>query len=290
MTARLRDTFTKAINDFLADDCTTMAAALAYYTVFSLPSLLLIVIYVAGVVYGREAIAGQIQAKLSGQMGPQVAAEIQTMVRNVAQSHTGGIIATALGAAGLAFSGTSVFMQLQASLNRAWKVQAGGSIRSFAMERITSGLLIVGAGAIALVSLGAGSLISAYSKSLPFPGASYAGEVVLSFVVFAAVFAMILKVLPDVELGWRDVWIGAVFIAALFVLGKFLIGLYIAHSGTANAYGAAGSLALLLLWTYYSSLIFLLGVEVTQAWVRQYREVRPKNGAALIQPKAAKSA
>ena len=290
MAARIRDVFTKTLQDFSSDDCSTMAAALAYYTIFSLPSLLLIVIYIAGLVYGKEAIAGQIQTKLSGTMGPEVAGEVQTMVRNVAQSHTGGIVATALGIVGLIFSATSVFMQLQRSLNRAWKVKAESSgIRGFAVKRITSGLLIVGAGVIALVSLAAGSAVSAFSGMLPFAGAAYAGEVVLSLIIFVALFAMILKVLPDVEIGWRDVWAGAVFIAVLFVVGKFLIGLYVAHSGTASAYGAAGSLALLLLWTYYSALVFLLGVEFTQAWVRQHRQIQPKHGAVAIEPRAAQS-
>ena len=133
MAATIRSVLTKTFRDFSADNCTTMAAALAYYTVFSLPSLLLIVIYIAGLVYGQEAASGQIQAKLSGTMGPQVAAEIQTMVRNVAHSHTGGIIATALGIAGLVFSATSVFLQLQQSLNRAWKVRPDTSaVKSFA--------------------------------------------------------------------------------------------------------------------------------------------------------------
>jgi membrane protein len=289
--ATIRDVFTKTLHDFSADDCNTMAAALAYYTIFSLPSLLLIVIYIAGLVYGQEAIAGQIQTKLSGAMGPQVAAEIQTMVRNVAQSHTGGIIATILGIVGLVFSATSVFMQLQQSLNRAWKVKAGSSgIRGFAMKRVTSGLLIVGAGVVALVSLAAGSAISAFSGMLPFPGAAHAGEAVLSLAIFVMLFAMILKVLPDVQIGWRDVWAGAIFIAVLFVVGKFLIGLYIAHSGAASAYGVAGSLALLLLWTYYSALVFLLGVEFTQAWVRQHREIQPRQGAVRIGRESAEPA
>jgi membrane protein len=119
----------------------------------------------------------------------------------------------------------------------------------------------------------------------PFAGAVNAGELVTSLVMFAIVFGAILKVMPDVYLRWRDVWLGGLFIAALFVVGKFLIGIYLAHAGKASAYGAAGSLALILLWTYYSALIFLLGVEFTQVWVRrQGQEAPPKQGAVRMEP------
>jgi membrane protein len=288
----LKRVSSRTIHDFSEDNCSSMAASLAYYTIFSLPSLLLIVIYIAGLVYGREAASGQIQERLSGTMGPQVAQEIQMMVHNVAANRSGGIIATALGLAGLIFSATSVLMQLQESLNRAWKVRVDSSgIRNFAMKRIESGLVIVAAGVLALVSVAAGSALAAFSRYIPFWGAANAAENLISLAIFAGVFAVILKLLPDVELEWSDVWLGAAFIAVLFEIGKFLIGLYIGHTGTASAYGAAGSLAMLLLWTYYSALVFLLGVEFTQAWVRERRtDVRPKRGAVLIAAKAAEPA
>lgn len=275
----------QVFRDFSKDECPSMAAALAYATIFSLPSLLLIVIYVAGLVLGPQAASGQIESKLSGAMGPLAAAQIQTMVSNVAQNHAGGLIATALGFAGLILSATSVLLQLQQSLNKAWKVKVIGSgIRHFAMKRLRSSLLLVGAGILAMVSVAASSLISALAKMLPFPGAAHAGELVTSLAMFAIVFAAILKVLPDVKLRWNDVWVGGVFIALLFVVGKFLIALYLAHAGKASAYGAAGSLAIILLWTYYSALIFLLGVELTQVWVRtQGREVPPRKGAVRLE-------
>ena len=270
--------------EFSEDECPSMAAALAYATLFALPSLLLIVIFIAGLVLGPKAASGQIQARLTGAMGPQAAAQIQGMVSSVAENRTGGLIATALGIVGLIFSATGVLMQLQQCLNKAWKVKVVGSgLRHFAMKRFRSGLLLVGAGVLAMVSVAASSVISALAKMLPFAGAAYVGEMAASLAMFAVVFAAILKVLPDVQLRWSDVWVGGVFIAVLFVIGKFLIAMYLAHAGKASAYGAAGSLALILMWTYYSALIFLLGVELTQVWVRhQGREVTPRQGAVRL--------
>jgi membrane protein len=284
MLANLKDFLRQVLRDFSEDDCPSMAAALAFATLFALPSLLLIIIYVAGLVLGPQAASGQIQAKLSGAMGPQAAAEIQTMVSNVANNRAGGIVATVLGFAGLVLTATSVLLQLQRCLNRAWKVEVVGSgLKHSLSRRLRSGLLLVGAGILAMVSVSASSTISALSHMLPFAAAVHIGEIATSLVAFALVFAGILKVMPDVKLRWSDVWVGGVFIAVLFVVGKFLIGLYLAHGAKASAYGAAGSLALILLWTYYSALMFLLGVEFTQVWVRrQGREVIPKVGAVCL--------
>src|SRR5271170_2111048 len=250
MLATSREFLKRVFSDFNNDECPSMAAALAYGTLFSLPSLLLIVIYVAGLVLGPRAASGQIEAKLSGAMGAEAAAQIQTMVSNVAQNHAGGLVATAAGFVGLILSATSVLLQLQLCLNKAWKVTAVGSgLKNFAMKRVRSILLLIGAGILAMVSVAAGSAISALAHWIPFPGAAHAGEIVTSLLMFAVVFAAILKVMPDVHLRWADVWVGGVFIAVLFVVGKFLIGMYLAHAGKASAYGAAGSLAVILLWT-----------------------------------------
>jgi len=287
MLANSKEFLQQVFRDFSQDECPSMAAALAYATLFSLPSLLLIVIYIAGLVLGPQAASGQIESRLGGAIGPQAAAQIQTMVSNVAHNRTGGLIATALGVAGLILSATSVLLQLQLCLNKAWKVRVVGSgLKHFAMQRIRSSLLLIGAGILAMVSVAASSVISALAKMLPFAGAAEVGEMVTSLAMFAIVFAAILKVMPDVQLRWSDVWVGGVFIAVLFVVGKFLIAIYLAHAGKASAYGAAGSLALILMWTYYSALIFLLGVELTQVWVRnQGREVPPKKGAVRLEPR-----
>lgn len=274
----------QVMRDFSEDECASMAAALAYATLFALPSLLLIIIFIAGLVLGPRAASGEIQARLSAPMGPQAAAQIQLMVSNLAQNKAGGILATALGIVGLLFSATGVLMQLQQCLNKAWKVKVVGSgIKHFAMKRVRSGLLLVGAGVFAMLSVAAGSAISALARLIPFASAVDFAEVLVSLAMFAIIFAAILKVMSDVQLLWRDVWVGGFFIAVLFVVGKFLIALYLAHAGKASAYGAAGSLAMILMWTYYSALILLLGVEVTQVWVRRNgRDVEPKQGAVRL--------
>lgn len=270
--------------DFSADDCSSMAAALAYYTIFSLPSLLLIVIYIAGLVYGKAAAAGAIQTRLSSEMSPQVAAEIQTMVAGVARSHAAGLVASALGLAGLVFSATTVLLQLQKCLNRAWKVRPTGSGVKYTVQKyLTSGLLLGGAGVLALLSLAAASALAALGKMVPFTAAVLVAENMASFALFSLVFGTMLKILPDVQLRWGDTWFGGAFIAVLFVIGKFLIGLYLGHGGKSGMYGAAGALALIMLWSYYSALVFLLGVEFTQVWVRyRGRTLKAKKGAALI--------
>ena len=284
MFADSKEFVTQVLRDFSQDECPSMAAALAYATLFAMPSLLLIIIFIAGLVLGPQAASGEIQARLSGAIGSQTAAQIQTMVGSVARNRAGDLVATALGLAGLLVSATGVLAQLQQCLNKAWKVKVVDSrIWYTATKRMRSGLLLAVTGGLAMISVAAGSVISALARMLPFSGAAQAGEIVTSLLLFAVVFAAILKVLPDVELSWTDVWAGGLFIGALFEIGKFLIAIYLAHAGTASAYGAAGSLALILMWTYYSALILLLGVEVTQVWVRrQGREVLPRPGAERL--------
>jgi membrane protein len=279
--SRLTGFVSEVLRDFSNDECTSMAAALAYVTIFALPSMLLIIIYIAGLVLGPEAASGEIQARLSGAMGPQAAAEIQTMVRNIAMNRVGGIVASALGVAGLIVSATSLLLQLQMCLNRAWKVATAGSgIRRAILQRVRSGLLLAAAGVVAILSVATGSAISALSRMLPFAIAIHIADLVGSLAIFTVIFGGILKVMPDVRLQWRDVWVGGLFTAFLFDLGKFLVGIYLGHAGKGTVYGAAGSLAIILLWTYYCFLIFLLGVEFTQVWVRTRRgEITPIRGA-----------
>jgi membrane protein len=281
--SRTREFLQQVFGDFALDECSSMAAALAFSTIFALPSMLLIIIYVAGLVLGPHAASGEIQSRLSGAMGVQAAAEIQEMVSNIARNRAGGIIATLAGTAGLVLSATGLLVQLQICLNRAWKVNAAGSgFRIFVLRRLRSGLLLGGAGLMAVISVVVSSIISGITRILPFAPLMETGELASSLLIFVVVFAGILKVMPDVKLRWGDVWVGGLFIATLFVGGKFLIGLYLGRAGKASIYGAAGSLALILLWTYYSFLIFLLGVEFTQVWVRRGgRAIVPKDGAIL---------
>jgi len=279
-----REFIQQVLRDFSGDECPSMAAALAYATLFALPSLLLIMIFITGLVLGPKAASGEIQSRLSGAIGPQAAGQIQTMVSGVAHNRTGGLVATALGIIGLIVSATGVLMQLQQCLNKAWKVKVVGSgIKRFAMKRVRSGLLLVALGVLATVSVAASSVITTLARLLPFAGAAHAAEMVVSLLTFSFLFGAILKILPDVRLDWSDVWIGGLLIAVLFVVGKFLLAIYLAHAGKASAYGAAGSLAMILMWAYYSALILLLGVEATQVWVRQRgRDAPPREGAIRL--------
>jgi membrane protein len=273
----------RTVQDFGDDDAQTYAAAIAYYTVFSLPSLLPIILFAAGLTFGGAAVSGKIQSSLSRSAGPEVAGLLQRAVET-ATSSRGGVIATVLGAAGLMFSATTTFVNLQQALNRMWDVTVERSAaKGFAMKRLKCFLVIVGISVLILMSLIASTVISAAIKmvSLPIPNSLVYGiDVITSLILFTALFAILFKVLPDVQVEWRDVWAGAAFTSILFIVGKFLIAMYLTHSGAGNVYGAAGSLALLLLWTYYSANILLLGAEFVQAWSNHHgRQLRPVKGA-----------
>jgi membrane protein len=274
-------------SEFSDDDCPTMAAALAYYTAFSLPSALLIILFVVGSVFGRAAVQGQLQSEIGSAVGPGVAAMVEGMVRSAARSTSGGTIATILGIAGLLYAATNVFAQLQTAMNRAWEVKPVDSgWKNMAIKRFTSFLLIVGVAILVLISLGTATAATglAGAAGITFPGwLMYLLEIVVSWFVFMLLFGVVFKVLPDAQVYWRDVRAGAMVTATLFIIGKFLIGVYLSHATVASAYGAAGALALLLLWTYYSAMIFLFGVEITQVWARQHgRSIEPEKGAVKV--------
>jgi membrane protein len=271
------------------DGALDLGAALAYYAIFSLAPLLLIVIAVAGLVWGREAVQGQLVGQLRGLVGEQGGQAIQTMIAN-AGKHGSGVLATIVGVVTIVFGATGVFAQLQSSLDRIWHVEpkSGGGIWSFVKTRILSFGMVLGIGFLLLISLvvtTAVSAVGAWATGL-LPAAKVlveAGTFVVSFALITLLFAMIYKVLPDVEIGWRDVWIGAAATALLFTIGKFLIGFYLAKSSVASTYGAAGSLVIVLLWIYYSSQILFLGAEFTQVYASHYgSNIRPSAHAVPV--------
>lgn len=271
------------------DGALDLGAALAYYTIFSLAPLLLIVTAVAGLVWGREAVQGQLVGQMRGIVGPQGGQAIQTMVANAGQ-HGGGVLATILGVVTILFGATGVFVQLQGALDRIWNVEPkpGGGIWSFVRTRMISFGMILGIGFLLLVSLVVTAAVAAAGKWAAglLPGGETLVNILtfaVSFALITLLFAMIYKVLPDVEIAWRDVWIGAAVTALLFTIGKFLIGLYLAHSSVASTYGAAGSLVVLLLWIYYSSQILFLGAEFTQVYATRYgSQIRPSEHAVPV--------
>jgi membrane protein len=276
---RARSTFSilkEAFREWRDDEALQLGAALAYYTIFSLAPLLLVVIGVAGLAFGREAVQGQLDNQIQGLVGAQGADAIQGMVANASRHKDGGIIATTIAFATILFGATGVFTQLQTSLNHIWNVKQkpGQGIKGLLRARAAAFGMLLGIGFLLLVSLVVSAGLAAvdnYATGL-LPGAETLLRGVnfaVSLAVITVLFAMIFRFLPDVKIAWRDVWFGAAVTSLLFTVGKYLIGLYLGNSSVATVYGAAGSLVILLLWTYYSSQILFFGAEVTEVWARR---------------------
>ena len=270
----------ESVISFIADDALSRGASIAFYTVISIAPVLVIVIAIAGLAFGREAAQGAISTQFSGLMGTQSAELLQTAIHS-ASGKSSGVIATSLGLLALLVTASGIFGEMQSALNAIWKVRPpGGTITHFMTitrlmkARAASLGLVAALGFLLLVSLvisavlaAAGTTINAW---LPF------GQLILSvlnfvisFMLTSVLFAAIYKILPDTPLAWRDVVVGAVVTAFLFEIGKSLIGLYIGSSAIVSSYGAAGGLIILLLWIYYSAQIFLLGAEFTKAYARR---------------------
>jgi membrane protein len=254
-----------------------LAAALAYYTLFSLAPLLLIAIAVAGLVFSREAAQNQILAGLGDIVGLDAARAIQSMVENAGQKQNSGVVATTVGSALLLFGAGGVVGQLQDALNTIWGVEpkSGRGIWGFIKDRFVSFSMVLGVGFLLLVSLIVSAVLTAVTRMIGgwLPEAAtlaYILDLVVSFGFTTLLFALIYKYMPDVRIAWRDVWVGAAMTSFLFSVGKILIGLYLGRSTVTSIYGAAGSLVTLMLWVYYSSLIFFFGAECTQVFARQF--------------------
>jgi len=250
-----------------------MASSLAYYTIFSLAPLLIIVIAIAGFAFGEQAAEQQIVGKIQGTIGQQGAEAVQGMIQNASSQPKTGIISAVLGFVALVFGAGGVVGQLQASLDTIWGVapNPGQGAWGFVRRRFISFAMILGIGFLLLVSLVVSAAVTGLAQLIGnYLMLAYALDLLISFVFITALFAMIYKFLPDVQIQWRDVWIGAALTSILFTIGEFLIGLYLGHSSVTSTYGAAGSLITILLWVYYSSLIFFLGAEFTQVYATQY--------------------
>ena len=279
-----------SVREFIDDDCTTMAAALSYYTVFSLPPLLVLILLLVGAVMDPQDVQGSLEGNLQGLMGPRAGETIRTILEHAQLPGHGGLIATVIGVAALILGAAGVFGQLQAALNRTWGVKpdpAQGGIKTFVVKRAFTFGMILALAFLLLVSLILSTVLAAFGGAL----GRYLPEGLsatllqwinfgISFAAIALLFGAMFRVLPDAKIRWRDVWVGATVTAFLFVVGKTLIGIYLGHSDPGQAFGAAGSLALLLVWIYYSSMILLFGAEFTQVWADQRGAgVIPERGA-----------
>lgn len=278
----LKDTVSAWIDDYAP----SMGAAIAYYTVFSVAPLLLIVISVAGVVFGADAARGAIVAELQGFFGTEGAKAIEDMLAAVSEPATSTLTALA-GLVTLLIGATTVFAELQSALDRIWRVperQKTSGLWGLLRARVLSFGMILGIGFLLIVSLLASAALAALSRGwAPLFGEEEAVAHIVDFVFSLAVittgFAMIYKIMPRARVRWPDVWLGALVTALLFTFGKFLIGLYIGKTGVASGYGAAGSLVVLLVWVYYSAQIFLLGAEFTWLYAHRYGSLRGQQPA-----------
>jgi membrane protein len=264
-----RETFHR----WMEDKASGLAAALAYYALFSLAPLLLIVTSVAGLVFGQQAAEGHLYLQVSSLVGPDSAAAIQSIVANMGLHPSKGVLATVVGVGVLIVGATGVFAQLQESLNTVWRAKSPttNGLLDWFRVRFLSFSMVMGVGFLLLISLVLSALLAGVGQFLTafIPGwvvLGHALNVLISLGGITVLFAMMFKVLPDTPVAWRDVWLGALVTSVLFTLGKFAIGFYLGQASVASSYGAAGSVVIVLLWVYYSSLILYLGAEFTHVY------------------------
>jgi membrane protein len=261
----------------------TESAALAFYMLFSLAPILIVTIAIAGALFGADAVRGQVVREIAGLMGRAQADMIETILKNAAADRSRGLAAL-LGGVVVLFGASAVFVQLQSSLNRVWEVapRPGRLIRSLFRKRIASFAMLLGIGFLLVVSLAVSAATAAlqdwaiarFASVSPaiFRALNFAGTLLL----FTLLFAMIYRILPDREIAWRDVWLGAAAAALLFEVGKWAFALYIGRTAAASAYGAAGALVVILLWVYYTTSLLLLGAEFTRAHSKVVLGSRPE--------------
>lgn len=273
-----------------------LSASLAYYTIFSLAPMLIVIIALCSVFFGREAIEGQIYQQLNEFIGNTAALQIQEIIKNTSLSGN-TFVATVFGTVALIIGATGVFTEIQDSINIVWgiRVRPKRGWLKLLVNRVISFSMIVSIGFLLMVSLLISSLISAFSEKLSvyFPELTiYVFQVIdflITYSVITLLFAIIFKVLPDAKIKWRDVFVGSVFTATLFIIGKLGITFYLGRSNLGLAYGAAGSVIVILVWVYYSSIILYFGAEFTQVYARKHGgEIQPTTYATLISSRKTK--
>lgn len=283
----------KTVTQFLDDNCSRMAAALAYYTAFSLAPLMILIITLCGIAWSDSNVAGLLHAEIESMIGADGAQQIKLMLANATQANRGWI-ASLTNITLLLVGATGLVGQLQGALNDAWRVMPDpdqGGLWTFLTKRLLSFGMICGVAFLLLVSLVASSVLSAaggmIADWLPanvsrafLTGTHLAASLILFSLIFAAMF----KFLPDATIAWSDVAVGAVVTAVLFIAGRMAMGAYLGSRNLEDTYGAAGSLALILLWIYYSSMILLFGAELTQVWATERGSgVSPAPGAVKVE-------
>ena len=282
---------TEAASEWLNDKAPRLGASLAYYTLLSLAPLLVVVVAVAALVYGKTAVEGELYWQTQWLLGREGASAVQGLLKSA--DHLGsGIVSTILGMLTLLFGASSVVIELTDALNTIWHVDPPATetgfqaVIQFFKERVYSFAMILGTGFILLVSLILNTFVSAmgafFNSILPVPEpVLHALEFVLGFLVTTVLFAAIYKILPSVRLLWSDVFVGAIFTSLLFTIGKQVLAIYLGKEGFASTYGAAGSLVVVLVWVYYSAQLFFLGAEFTKVYTKRFGSMKT---AATYQP------
>ncbi len=280
----IKETF----NEFSQDRVLRLSAATAYYAIFSIGPLLVLIIGLAGIAFGHEDVKRRVTTELQSTVGKQSAQMVESMMS--AQHKGGKLLATIVGAVGLVLGASGVFGQLQDSLNTIWGVTAkpGKGLWPLIRDRFFSMAMVLGIGFLLLISMALSAAVNAFAQDL---GAvlsiptwvAPAFQFAVSFIVITVLFALIFKVLPDVKVRWRDVWIGAIGTSLLFSLGKLLLRLYLKHQASASPYGAGSAFIIVLLYVYYSSVILYFGAEFTQVYARHRgAEIRPSKYAVRL--------
>ena len=267
----------RALAGWWNDNVPRLGASLAYYTLFALAPILVVAIAMGGLIFGEEAVRGEIVGQIQGMLGRQGAQAVQSMLEGAARPST-SVAATAAGVVTFFLGATGAFLELQTALNAIWRVKPkedGSFLQVLVIQRLISFGLVVAMGFLLVTSLLVSATLAAVHTYMgnAFPGVVVLWEalnVVVSLGVITILFAMIYKVLPDVKLVWADVWIGALVTAGLFTIGKLLIGMYLGTTGVASTYGAAGSVIVILVWVYYSAQVILLGAEFTREYVATF--------------------
>lgn len=277
--------------EFAQDRPLDYAAIIGFYTIFSLPAVLIIMIRIAGAAFGQEAVRGEVVNQISGIVGRNSAEQIQSIIENASLSPS-GTFGTIVGVCTMAFTATTVFVALQDALNAMWEVKAkaGKSWVKLIISRLLSLAMVVSLGFLLLVSLSIEVILGLLNNYIrqAFSGIAIylvvAGNLLVSLLISMAIFATIFKVLPDAKIRWVNVWVGAIVTAVLFVIGKYGINIYLQYEPLGDTYGAAGSVVILLVWVYYTSIILLLGAEFTQVYSRENdKGIKPAEYAVKVE-------
>jgi membrane protein len=280
----------QTFREFFDDGCTRLAASFSYYTIFSLPPLLVLLLVILGLVMDPEDVRSLLTGQMGGLLGPAGAGEIRNMLENAERPDISRGFAAIAGIVALLIGSVGAFVELQNALNRIWEVQPdpkAGGLKHFIGQRLMSFGMLLTIALLLLVSLAISALLSAFGDSigriLPDALSGVVLEIfnnLVSLAVITMLFALLFRQVPDAEIDWRDVRVGAFATAILFTIGKLALGLYLGRSNPGSAFGAAGALALLLVWVYYSANIVFLGAEFTQVWATDRgKGIRPARGA-----------